>query len=96
VIKTFYSIVVSALFSACLFAAGGTIPAGLPTHFGFGAIDKADSYAASSPHFYKGTAVQTCWDYSYAYLTSDFSASGYNTWTGWVAGGQWAANELKY
>ncbi|HPI04679.1 MAG TPA: hypothetical protein PKZ78_12670, partial [Candidatus Goldiibacteriota bacterium] len=94
--KRLIFVILSIISFNFIFAAGGTIPAGLPTVFGFGAIDKSDSYAASTPHFYKGTTAGTCWDYSYAYLTSDFSASGYNTWTGWVAGGQWAANELKY
>ncbi|MEI7541630.1 MAG: hypothetical protein WCJ94_00040 [bacterium] len=76
-----------------IFPIGGTIPTGLPTNFGFGCIDKADSYATDGPHFYKGTTVGTCWDYSYAYLTSDFAS---NTWTNWVASGAWAKQELQY
>ena len=82
IVKRLIFVILSIISFNFIFAAGGTIPAGLPTVFGFGAIDKSDSYAASTPHFYKGTTAGTCWDYSYAYLTSDFSASGY----GWHNG----------
>jgi len=67
---------------------GGNVPSGLPSTFGFGAIDKADQYASYGPHFWKDNQGTTCWDYSYQYLTPG--------WTGWVSGGGWAKQELQY
>ncbi len=71
-----------------IFSYGGNVPSGLPAHFGFGAIDKADQYASYGPHFWKDNQGTTCWDYSYQYLTPG--------WTGWVSGGGWARQELQY
>src|ERR1035437_214691 len=69
-----------------IFAQGGTVPTGLPNYFGFGTIDKADTGACCGPQFWKDG--QTCWDYSYQYLTPG--------WAGWVSGGGWATNEMKH
>jgi hypothetical protein len=77
------------MISSLIFSMGGTVPAGLPGYFGFGCIDKADSYAVDGPHFFKDlTPPSACWDYSYAYLTPN--------WTGWISGGGWAKQELQH
>ncbi len=67
---------------------GGNVPAGLPLTFGFGAIDKADPYAAFGPHFWKDGQGTTCWDYSYQYLTPG--------WVNWVSDGGWVSREIQY
>ncbi|HDQ26378.1 MAG TPA: hypothetical protein ENN43_06510, partial [bacterium] len=71
-----------------LYSFAGDIPAGLPGVFGFGAIDKADSYGPYPPHFWKNGQGTTCWDYSYQYLVPG--------WTTWQANGGWARQELEY
>jgi len=78
------------LMTLNIFGQAGTIPTGLSNTFGFGAIDKADSYAASQPQFWKDGQYSPCsgWDYSYQYLTPG--------WATWVAGGGWAKQELQY
>lgn len=82
--------ILSLFFSYLVFGFGGSIPTGLPGQFGFGAIDKADQYAPSTPHFWKDNQGTTCWDYSYQYLTR-----GWTSW--WSSGSQnWAGRELQY
>jgi hypothetical protein len=77
------------LYGTFIFSMGGSIPAGMPDYFGFGCIDKADSYAVDGPHFFKDlTPPSACWDYSYAYLTPG--------WTSWISGGGWAKQELTH
>jgi len=77
------------LYGTFIFSMGGSVPTGLPSYFGFGCIDKADSYAVDGPHFFKDlTPPSACWDYSYAYLTPG--------WTGWISGGGWAKQELTH
>ncbi|MCX8092565.1 MAG: hypothetical protein N3E50_00175, partial [Candidatus Goldbacteria bacterium] len=78
------------LFSI-IFSFGGTIPTGLPGQFGFGAIDKADQYAPSGPHFWKDNQGTTCWDYSYNYLTR-----GWPSWYTGSGGINWAGREIQY
>ncbi|MCE5301219.1 MAG: hypothetical protein LLG37_10170 [Spirochaetia bacterium] len=86
--RRFITLILLLLISAGIYGMGGSVPTGLSSYFGFGAIDKADKYAESSPHFWKDGQGTACWDYSYQYLTPG--------WTGWVSGGEWAANELIY
>jgi hypothetical protein len=78
------------LYGTLIFSMSGSIPTGLPGTFGFGAIDKADSYAASQPQFWKDGQYTPCsgWDYSYQYLTPG--------WSSWISGGGWAKQELQY
>lgn len=53
-----------------VFAMGGSVPAGLPGVFGFGAMDNF-----ATP--WKSGQGTTCWDYSYTYLTQ-----GWRSWNG--------------
>jgi hypothetical protein len=77
------------MISSLIFSMGGTVPTGLPAYFGFGCIDKADSYAVDGPHFFKDlNPPSACWDYSYAYLTPG--------WTNWISNGGWAKQELQH
>lgn len=74
-----------------IFAAGGTIPAGLPNYFAFGAIDKQDTYSPDQPSRWKTGQNASCkvWDYNYQYFVPG--------WTTWASpAGQWGLNELKY
>ena len=73
-----------------LWAFGGTVPAGLPTNFGYGTIDKNDNWGGdvTGPHRWKIGQGTTCWDYSYQYLTN-----GWRTWS--APDGQWPVNELS-
>lgn len=75
------------LLSSSIFPFGGSIPAGLPTTFGFGAIDKWDNQGGDTPTQWKVGQGTTCWDYNYQYLTS-----GWETWQS--PAGQWATSEL--
>lgn len=78
------------LSASGLHAFGGSVPTGLPTNFGFGAIDKNDNWGGDTtgPHRYKYDQGTTCWDYSYQYLTA-----GWRTWS--APDGQWPVNELQ-
>jgi len=86
--KNLFFIISAVFISNLIYSYGGSVPAGLPSTFGFGAIDKADQYAQYGPHFWKDNQGTTCWDYSYQYLTPG--------WVNWVSGGGWAKQELQY
>ena len=69
---------------------GGNPPSGF-TSFGFGTIDKADSYATDTPNFWKDGQGTTCWDYSYVYLVP-----GWTSWSGNTVTSNWARNEMSH
>ena len=77
------------LFLINLFSFSGSVPSGLPSYFGFGAIDKQDTYSPDQPSRWKADQGSTCWDYNYQYVVP-----GYTTWVS--PPGQWATNELNY
>ena len=71
-------------------AYGGLIPAGLPHHFGFGAIDKwePDRWNTNGrPHCWKNGQEEGVWDYSYNYLIP-----GWRCWT--AEDGSFARQEI--
>lgn len=73
--------------NGALLAFGGTVPAGLPSNFGIGCIDKNDNWSGDSTGPHRWKMGQSCFDYSYQYLTS-----GWRTWSS--PDGQWPVNEL--
>ncbi len=78
-----------------LAAYGGSVPAGLPSYFGFGADDKNDTFAPAAPHQWKLGQGTTCWDYSYVYLVPDHSNLAAGGWRHWATNGQWALSEMQ-
>ncbi len=87
--KIYLTIIFILFFAYSIFPYGGSIPAGLPTNFGFGAIDKWDNQGGDTPTRWKDGQNSGCnvWDYNYQYLTS-----GWETWQSPT--GQWATSEL--
>jgi len=87
--KMLLSLALLALASSA-WSMGGTPPSGFTT-FGFGTIDKADSYATDTPNFWKDGQGTTCWDYSYVYLVP-----GWTSWSGNTVTNNWALKEMTH
>ncbi len=89
--KRLIFVILSIISFNFIFAAGGTVPAGLPSYFAFGAIDKQDTYSPDQPSRWKTGQNASCkvWDYNYQYFVPG--------WTTWASPtGQWGLSELKY